>query len=285
MQSDQTQVQKAALPWAHLRLPPFPQVALKVLQLVHSDNVSLVKLCELISADPAFAAEVLTVANSALYSPRYPSGSILQAVTVLGANTLQGMCITVGVRAYLGKTMSDPAMRCLWRHNLATALIAEQLASHGIGDKNIAYTAGILHDMGRIALAVVQPKKYAELLNAYRGAPIGLLEAERALFGQDHCETGSQLLRDWKLPQSFEAVVSEHHQARRTDGAWDLGELMKVSCAMADVAGFAACPGCEVQPWDELVEQLPARERRLFHSELESLTAEVAAAIHVMEAI
>ena len=82
-----------------------------MLQLANNENVQLHQLCELISSDPAFASEVLTVANSVLYAPRYPSSSILQAIAVLGANTLQGMCITVGVRAYLGKSMSHPSMR------------------------------------------------------------------------------------------------------------------------------------------------------------------------------
>jgi len=61
------------LPWAHLRLPPFPQVAVRVLQLVQNENLQLHQLCELISSDPAFAGEVLTVANSLLYAPRYPA--------------------------------------------------------------------------------------------------------------------------------------------------------------------------------------------------------------------
>jgi len=144
---DQRSRQTAALPWAYLRLPPFPQVAVRVLQLANNENVQLHQLCELISSDPAFASEVLTVANSLLYAPRYPSTTILQAVAVLGANTLQGMCVTVGVRAYLGKAMSYPAMRNLWRHNLACAIIAERLAGAGDIDRDLAYTAGILHDM------------------------------------------------------------------------------------------------------------------------------------------
>jgi HD-like signal output (HDOD) protein len=56
----------ARLPWAHLRLPPFPQVAMRVLQLAQNENVQLHQLCDLISSDPAFASEVLTVANSVL---------------------------------------------------------------------------------------------------------------------------------------------------------------------------------------------------------------------------
>jgi HD-like signal output (HDOD) protein len=282
---EQRSGQAANMPWAHLRLPPFPQVAVRVLQLANNENVQLHQLCDLISSDPAFASEVLTVANSLLYAPRYPSTTILQAVAVLGANTLQGMCVTVGVRAYLGKTMNQPAMRSLWRHNLACAIVAEQLAATGFIDKDQAYTSGILHDVGRVALAVVQPKEYATLLETHRGTPATILPAERELFGWDHCETGRQLMADWKLPEEFEGVVADHHAPRRTDGAWDVAELVKVSCAMASSIGYAAFPGCEATPYADLLEQLPARERRLFHSDAEALKAEVAESIHAIESV
>ena len=183
------------MPWAHLRLPPFPQVAVRVLQLAKDENVQLHQLCDLISSDPAFASEVLSVANSLLYAPHYPSTSILQAVTVLGANTLQGMCVTVGVRAYLGKTMRYPAMRNLWRHNLACAIVAQRLAAVGFIDRDAAFTAGILHDVGRMGLALIQPAAYATLLEKHQGVSATLLDAERVLFGWDHCETGRQVGR------------------------------------------------------------------------------------------
>jgi putative nucleotidyltransferase with HDIG domain len=275
----------AILPWAHLRLPPFPQVAVRVLQLANNENVQLHQLCDLISSDPAFASEVLTVANSLLYAPRYPSTSILQAVAVLGANTLQGMCVTVGVRAYLGKTMSYPAMRILWRHNLACAIIAERLASVGFIDKDIAYTSGILHDIGRMALSVVQPNGYAALMEKHRGSAASMLEAERQLFGWDHCEIGSQLIGDWKLPDNFETVVADHHSARRKDGAWDVAELVKVSCGLATTVGYAAFPGCETTPYADLLDQLPARERRLFYADAEALTSAVADSVHAIESV
>jgi putative nucleotidyltransferase with HDIG domain len=272
-----------ALPWAHLRLPPFPQVALRVLQLVHQENVALPQLCELISTDAAFASEVLTVANSALYAPRYPSSSILQALTVLGARALQGMCMTVGVRAYLGKAMAQPAMRCLWRHNLACALIAERLAAIGHADKNICDTAGILHDLGRVALAVVRPKAYAAVLEEYHGPVEGILDAERALFGMDHCETGWQLVEDWNLPQILAPAVAEHHGARRTDGVWDAGELIKASCKMADATGFAAFAGCETASYEAVLQELPPRERTAFNADPGTLATEIEASIHAIE--
>jgi len=277
--------QAANLPWAYLRLPPFPQVAVRVLQLANNENVQLHELCDLISSDPAFASEVLTVANSLLYAPRYPSQSILQAVAVLGANTLQGMCVTVGVRTYLGKAMSYPAMQHLWRHNLACAIVSGRIAEAGLIDKDTAYTAGILHDVGRMALAVIQPKGYAALLESHRGASVTMLKAERGLFGWDHCETGRQLIGDWKLPEDLEAVVADHHLPRRTDGAWDVGELVKVSCAMAGAVGYPAFPGCESAQFADLLEELPARERNLFRTNLETLRQQIAESIHAIEAI
>lgn len=273
------------LPWAQLRLPPFPQVAMRVLQLAHNENVQLHQLCDLISSDTAFASEVLTVANSALYSPRYPSSSILQAIAVLGANTLQGMCITVGVRAYMGKSMSYPAMRDLWRHNLACALLCERMASAGFLDKDTAYTSGILHDIGRVALAVIDPKAYGRLLDEHKGTPASILEREKELFGWNHCETGCRVIHEWKLPEGLEAVVSEHHAVRSSGECWGTGELVKVSCRMADVLGFPAFHGCETPEFETLLKELPERERKGFCQDRVTLAAEVAAGVHAIESV
>ena len=258
---------------------------MRVLQLANDENVQLHQLCDLISSDPAFASEVLTVSNSLLYAPRYPSTTILQAVAALGANTLQGMCVTVGVRAYLGKAMSYPAMRSLWRHNLACAIIASRISSSGSIDKDTAYTAGILHDVGRMALAVIQPKGYAALLEKHRGAAASMLDAERELFGWDHCEVGRQLIGDWKLPQSFEPVVSEHHSVRHSDSEWDVAELVKMSCAIASAIGFGAFSGCEAAKYPDLLEELPPAERTKFHPDADTLKSEIAESIHAIESV
>ena len=271
--------------WAHLRLPPFPQVALRVLQLANNENVQLHQLSELISADPAFASEVLTIANSLLYAPRFPASSVLQAIAVMGANNLQGLCMTVGVRGYMGKALNQPAMRAIWRHNLACALIADQLASVGFMNRDVAYTSGIIHDIGRLALAVIRPKEYSLPLGAHSGPPASILKAERELFGWDHCEAGRQLIVDWALPPVFEAIVSDHHAPREKNGSWEMADLINVSCRMADTAGFAAFPGCEVTPFSELLDELPTRERKLFHTAVEPLSFEIAKKINAVESV
>ena len=272
-------------PWAHLRLPPFPQVAIRVLQLTNNENVQLHQLSELISSDAAFASEVLTIANSLVYAPRFPACTILQAIAVLGANHLQGMCLTVGVRSYLGRSLNLPVIRNVWRHNLACAMIAQQLAAAGFMDKDTAYTAGVLHDVGRLGLAVIRPNEYAALLAKHEGSGASILPLERKLFGCDHCEAGRQLVSDWKLPSDFEPVVCDHHAPRRSDGVWGMSELIKISCRLADAAGFSAFPGCEITPFSDLIAELPPRERGAFHAELETLALEVSDRIAALESL
>jgi HD-like signal output (HDOD) protein len=284
MEDKISETKTGQISWAHLRMPPFPQVALKVLQLVSNENVQLSRLVELISSDPAFASEVLTVVNSLLYAPRYPIRSILQAIEVLGASHLQGLCLTVGVRTYLGKSLGHPTMRTLWRHNMACAIIAQQIASAGTTDRDIAYTAGVLHGIGLLALAVVRPREYIELLGTFVGASSGILDRERLAFGIDHCELGKKLVTDWNLPEDFAAVMSAPH-AGTGAGQWGVTEIVGLSCRMADTAGFSAFSACHAAPFEVLLDELPPRERKLFHTDMETLAFEVSKKIAALESI
>lgn len=272
-------------PWAHLRLPPFPQVAIRVLQLTNNENVQLHQLSELISSDAAFASEVLTIANSLVYAPRFPAQTVIQAIAVLGANHLQGMCLTVGVRSFLGRSLSHPLIRGLWRHNLACGLIARRLAACGFMDRDTAYTAGLMHDIGRLGLAVVWPAEVSALLALHSGSAESILAREAELFGCDHCQAGLHLVWDWRLPSHFEAVVGGHHLPRNREIAWRIAELVKVSCRMADTLGFRAFHGCETIPFIELTSELPQRERCAFGDNREALLVEIEEQIDAMEAL
>ena len=284
MENNTPETQTAQISWTHVRMPPFPQVALKVLQLASNENVQLSQVGQLISSDPAFASEVLTVVNSLLYAPRYPIRSILQAIEVLGASHLQGLCLTVGVRAYLGKSLGHPTMRTLWRHNMACALIAQQIASAGTTDRDIAYTAGVLHGIGLLALAVVRPREYIDLLGTFIGTSSGILDRERLVFGIDHCELGRKLVADWNLPEDFAPVMSAPH-VRSESAQWGIAEIVGLSCRMADSAGFSAFSACHAAPFEELLEELPMRERNLFHRDVETLSFEVTKKIAALESI
>jgi putative nucleotidyltransferase with HDIG domain len=274
--------QAARIPWANLRIPSFPQIAIRMLQLTNNEDVSMRQLGDLISSDPAFSSEVLTIANSALYAPRSPVTSILQAIGVLGLNRLKGVCLTVGVRAYLGKSLNRPSLRAIWRHSLACALIAEQLAQDS-RNRNTAYTGGVLHDIGRLAMVVIRPETYDALLMTHSGSPSSILPRERDLFGFDHRDAGRHLIADWKLPGDFEAIVSDHHSPRQKHDSWNMPSLINVSCRMADTIGFAVFPGCEVTPYADLLAELPERECKMLCTDGEILAFEVSSKINAIE--
>jgi hypothetical protein len=105
------------------------------------------------------------------------------------------------------------------------------------------------------------------------------------LFGWDHCEAGRQLITSWSLPAEFEIVAAEHHVPSSQDGGWGINELIKMSCRMADAVGFTAFPGCESTPYPDLLEELPARERKRFHGDAASLAFEIANRIHAVESV
>jgi HD-like signal output (HDOD) protein len=251
--------------------------------MANNPDGSMRQLSDLISTDPAFSSEVLTIVNSPLYAIRSPINSVLQAIAVLGTNSLKGVCLTVGVRAYLGKSLQQESLRAIWRHSLACGLVAQELAVAGSTSKDAAYTAGVMHDIGRLALAVIRPKEYSALIMTHSGSPSSMLKRERDLFGFDHCEAGKHLIADWKLPAEFQAIVSDHHSARQKDGPWRLPDLIKLSCRMADTVGFSTFPGCEVTPYADLLAEMPEREQGTFRVAVESLAFDVSSKINSLE--
>jgi putative nucleotidyltransferase with HDIG domain len=254
------------------------------MQMAANENVEFRRLSELVASDQVFATEILSLANSFIYAPRYPIKTILQAIEVLGIQNLQGLCLTVGVRSYLGKYLRHPTMRTLWRHNVATAMIAEQIASAGSMERDVAYTSGVLHDIGRLALAVVRPNEYIDLLGRHVGNSASILEREQALFGLDHCQVGARLVDEWNLPKDFVPIMADHHMPPKQDGRWGMTELLNLSCRMADAVGYGAFPACQATPFAELLEELPPRERNLFHADVETLAFEVSKKIGAVEA-
>jgi putative nucleotidyltransferase with HDIG domain len=174
-------------------------------------------------------------------------------------------------------------LRAIWRHSLACALLAEELARAGLIDKDAAYTSGILHDVGRLALAVLRPRQYAALLETHSGTPGSILKPERQLFGFDHCEAGRNLVADWKLPPSFTAIVSDHHSCAGRETGWGMTALINLSCRMADTVGFAVFPGCEATAYADLLEELPDRERKVFPTDVENFALDIASKINAIE--
>jgi HD-like signal output (HDOD) protein len=275
---------ESKLPLAPIGVPPFPAVALKALQVVSNDRVQFRELNELLRTDTALSSEILRIANSALYGIPEVFENLSRATVHLGLDRIRNVILTVAMRKYFGESSGASWVQGCWRHNLACALIAEELAKKNTPiEKDIAYTAGLLHDMGRLAIAVAYPEKYGSfLMNSTEHVSTVVLERERELFGVNHCEAGGSLASWWRLPESLVAVMSHHHDPA-TDGDSEVLAIVRLSCMTATALDFAVVQPVQPRTYDQFLAELPERERKLLPREPAELSAWVANTMKTIE--
>jgi len=273
---------QSQVPLALVEVPPFPAVAIKALQIVSNEFGRMRELGDLVSADPAFSSQILRVANSPLWGINYEVKSILQALLLLGLERTKGIILTVGIRGYLADAIQVPAFLGCWRHSLACALVAEELARASRAEPDFAYTAGLIHDIGRLALAVIHRVAYADLLKNAENIPGDMLEREREQFGIDHCEAGQSLVMRWNLPRSFAEITAHHHYPPR-EGRFDLLEVVHLACQMADALGFAAAHHPDAPSYVEILAAVPEPGRHLLPTDRNEFAFRVAAIINSIE--
>jgi HD-like signal output (HDOD) protein len=256
--------------------------AIKALQ-VASNSEGLRELHKLISTEPVFSAELLRAANSPLYGIRTPIKSTLQAAMILGFVRLKRLVLTVGLRASVAQMLEMPVLRACWRHSLACAIVAEELANASFAaksekrhlDKDFAFTAGIMHDIGRLALALLKPQPYADFLKSIANKPCNILTEERKLFGADHCQIGRYLVTAWRLPAEFLEITSCHHEGVQ-NFQFDATAAVRFGCMMSDSLGLSVVPSDNTPGYEELVGELPEGERRHFGPNREEYARRIA---------
>jgi len=273
---------QADKPYPFVSLPPFPAIALQVLKLIDRDRVGMNELTELIRADPAFSSELLVMANSPLFAIRAEVKSVRHAAVVLGLQRVKALALTVGLKAYLVDAVNIPVLRGFWRHSVACALLAEEFARLSLMETEFPYVAGLLHDIGRLALAIIHPQQYSDLVRSADENPFDVQKRERELFGIDHCQAGEWLVKSWKLPKDFEDIAAEHHAELEPLGS-DIAGLVRWSCLMADTLGFAAIRPPRVHTFEYLVQYLAERERRMLDPAPDQVALRIATKINSLE--
>jgi len=218
------------------RLPAFSPVALQLMSLVADENVSFKEVAKLISIDPALSGETLRMANSGLFGRRQAVHSVLHAIAMVGLQRLTRIAVTAALwRGVPNRT--SPFMKAWWRHSVATALVAEHTAVVPIDH---AYTAGILHGVGQLALIEHSGQDYVQLVNDAVLSGLSLEDAERGVYGTDHAELAGNILEAWGLPETVRKAVALHH---RPDNGENLARAVQIGCTVAEHIGFGAC-GC-----------------------------------------
>ncbi|MDE3165446.1 MAG: HDOD domain-containing protein [Acidobacteriota bacterium] len=243
-------------PWALRLVPPFPAVAQRVLALVNQEDVSPRDVGDLIKLDPSFSAELLRFANSALFGCRREVRDLRHAISLVGLERVKVMATIVSMNRMVRSAVRVPALRKVWLHSLATALVAEEASRAARIATDSAYTAGLLHNLGCLGLMSAYPDEYSRMLEVSNDCGFDLLRTEQDLFEIDHCLAGSYLAQDWDFPDEIAAAIATHHD-EPASGSCDLYTITQVSWRLADVLGFAAFSPNRPWTWEELIAFLP----------------------------
>lgn len=263
------QTDTVVIPVKLCNLPPLNSIANQVLSLSADPDVDIRRLAFAMEADPAFAAEVLLLANSSLFGFTSRMSILRHAIAVLGLDRIKALAVTVAMRAFLGQ--GGPLVRQCWRHSAACAVIAEEISPIFEVSGDQAYTAALMHDIGRLGLLKTYPREMTPVLEGSYADMPAVLTAERAAINVDHGLAGAWLVKNWAYPQTFAQVCEHHHDALDPKDS-GLLHVVKIACRMADSLDYSAVH-YDAMLFAELLQRLPASLRReVFPSEKELRT-------------
>ena len=218
-------------------LPSPKGIAMRVIELTRKDDVTNQEIARAIKSDPALSSRIIKVANALVAYQTRPIVSIVDAVTVLGLNTVRQLV--------LGLSLMDSSQKVacqkfdyqdFWARSLLTAIAAQNLVlSSGIGSPEEVFILGLLGQIGSLALATAYPQEYARIIEKNEAdANAGLANIERAEFGFDHNQLTQAMLADWGMPRVFQEVALHHEdpgQASFAEGGrdWRLLNVLHVA--------------------------------------------------------
>jgi putative nucleotidyltransferase with HDIG domain len=201
------------------KVPSPPEMYFQIALETQSPNASIETVGNLIARDPAITAKVLQLANSAVFGLQLQVSSPVDAVNYVGLETTKALVLLAHTFAsFEGAEMLGFSIESLWKHSLRVGHFARTIALTENGDPTMAeesFTAGLLHDLGKLLFAANMPQQFAEALAMAQGQRRSLWEVESQIFGATHAEVGACILSVWGLPgQIIDSVVSHHHPFR-----------------------------------------------------------------------
>jgi putative nucleotidyltransferase with HDIG domain len=242
------------------KVPPFPPVAARLLALLAHPDVKVKDVAELISSDATFTGRLLQCVNSYEFGLSYPVSDVKQAVALVGLDRTRQVTISHATAAYAKGAMRTAELRRCWQHTVATAVLSEEIAHACDAFTNVAFTAGVMHDIGRLALLVAYPKEYERVIRGAAEQSLDILDFEREEFGVDHAEAGRVLAERWGLPLDLRVIAGRHHDP--SEGSeLDLLRIVHVACRLAEILGYDIVQPLVKQDVDTVLAELPARAR------------------------
>ncbi|HYP09023.1 MAG TPA: HDOD domain-containing protein [Bryobacteraceae bacterium] len=197
------------------KLPVCPAVAMRLYTLLSNDNVSLSALDQVAKSDQVIAGKILQAANSAFYSPRQTIKSVSQAISYVGIDDARRLLLASAVQPLY----ASPRLKRIWKHAVEAAQTAEQIAAMSRKvDPAEAFLVGLLHDVGKLGIALMPPELNSSLDRLIvKGCESAI--AEVVVCGFDHAEAGAEILTHWKFGEDIISAVRNHHVPERNSSA------------------------------------------------------------------
>jgi len=202
-------------------LPPMPSVATRIMSLVEDRKTSPEDLAAVVSTDQALTAKLIRLANSAEYAYGRPSGSARDAILLLGFLQVRQVAVTSSLMSMFGGGQAPDDVTfdsdLFWAHSLTVAVAAEMVAKATRKAKeDDAFTAGILHDFGRLVLRQAMPDEFRDAGRMALETGMPLREAEIETMGYSHERVGQALAKKWTFPAHLAAAIGDHHDETLT---------------------------------------------------------------------
>ena len=212
-------------------LPSAPKVLPRLTQLLNDANSSINEIVALVRLDPGIAARVLQVANSVYYGKGLRVCSVDEAVLRLGYDQVYQMVSYASASQILIRPLAVYGIEAdeLWKQAVACALAAETLATLVGEDRNIAYTVGLLHGVGMVAINEWAIQHPPVLMFMHKGLPFEYVESERALTGLSQAEVGAALLEQWDFPVAMCSPVRWQYAPLGSPGHIRMAALLQVA--------------------------------------------------------
>jgi len=196
-----------------LKVAALPAVSLKFSEAINDPLTSNNDLQNIVAEDSALAAKVLMIANSALFNFPAKIDTISNAITIIGHKQLSEIILSCSIVAMFKDIPQDVVdMDMFWRHSIAVATTSRILAA-ARREQNIEkfFTAGLLHDVGKLIIFIEGGKYAAEVLKQCKEKNELMHIVEKKVLGFDHAKLGAMLLKKWKLPDETVSSVYYHH--------------------------------------------------------------------------
>jgi len=193
-------------------LPPLPEIVTDLLSSMGKENIDIDTLAEKLARDQALVATTLRLANSSFYGMSHRVTSIREAFAILGLKSMRTLVTAASVtNGFIGGQNLAGEIEKNWRHSIAVAVCTKALARQLHQDQELAFTAGLLHDIGRLVLAIYFPEQHQAVLTHRATHDCTAFQAEQAVLGIDHAMVGQALVEYWKLPPDIQLAIGSHH--------------------------------------------------------------------------